>query len=104
MPEAKTPIRYGGCAFFTTWAYKYGQYSIFYTTIYQDQFGVIRQQKSGKPSRDDNVIVGSERNPSPKGFALVGWNQDVQGGKPLEVAFDNSLFFFPLGTGISSLC
>ena len=90
---ATIPTKYGGYATFPTWIASHGIYDVFYNTIYQDQWGVIRQQRSGRPSKNDDVIVGAERNPSPNGFALVGWGDNIQGGRPLEVESYQSFSF-----------
>lgn len=79
------PSKSGGLASFPTWAYKYGQYTIGHTIIVQDSFGRIVQQRPGRPSRAQDIIVDVDRNPSRNGFALVGWNQDVQGAAQLEL-------------------
>jgi len=79
------PKKYGGFASIPTWAYKYGQYTLLHITLYQDQWGVIRQQRHGRPSRDDDVVVPADRNPSSGGFGLAAWGLDVQGATPLEV-------------------
>jgi len=79
------PSKNGGFASFPIWAYKYGQYTITHISIAQDAQGRIIQHTPGLPSRGGNIIVDLDRNPSRNGFALVGWNQDMQGGNPLEV-------------------
>jgi len=79
------PYKSGGLASFTTWAYKYGQYTVSHICVVQDSQGRIVQNTPGRPSRDGDIIVDLDRNPSSNGIALVGWNQDMQGGKPLEV-------------------
>lgn len=79
------PSKSGGLASFPTWAYKYGQYTVYHTIIGQDSEGRIIQNTPGRPSHGGDIIVDLDRSPSRNGFALVGWNQDVQGGKPLEL-------------------
>lgn len=79
------PFKSGGIAAYTTYAYKYGQYSIGHNIIHQDAQGRIVQNYPGKPSSVNDIIVNTDRNPSKNGFALVGWNPDVQGPGKLEV-------------------
>lgn len=79
------PSKNGGLCSFTTWAYKYGQYTISHIPIVQDSQGRILQSISGFPCRGGDIIVDLDRNPSLNGISLVGWNQDMQGGKRLEV-------------------
>ena len=78
----------GGVAVVPTWIYSHGNSSINnYIGIVQDPLtGEIRQAKPGNPSRVSDIIVPVGRNPSPKGFAVVAWDQEGnQSQPPVEV-------------------
>ena len=63
--------------------YAKGLYSVWYKGFTQDPTtGEIRQQKHGDPSSVTDVIVPASLNPSPKGFAVVAWNQGALDSNP----------------------
>ena len=79
----------GGVAIYTTWLYSHGLYSPSSKGIVQDPTtGEIRQQKPGVPGKPD-IIVPADLNPSPKGFAIVAWDQEGwDSNPPVEVSLD----------------
>lgn len=79
------PSKTGGLASFTQWASKYGQNTVTHIPIVQDWQGRIIQSLPGRPSKAGDIIVDTDRNPSRNGFALVGWNGNMQGVALLEV-------------------
>ncbi|KAF8460740.1 hypothetical protein BDZ91DRAFT_832038 [Kalaharituber pfeilii] len=85
MTEDNLPTRSGGLGACYPYYYKYGQYSLSPTFIYQDKEGRIKQYKHNTPASTGDILVDLDRNPSKNGFALTAWGLDAQGGIPFEI-------------------